>query len=323
VTYMLYGATLACTWFLALNLLLSLFVAAAWRGISAASAASAPALRARILLMLRLLPAIVSIAFVAGVFLPSFWRLEPRDFDEAFGLTTTSFALIACLVLAGALWRGMSALRESADRSRAWLTHATPMTLAGAPAPVYCLDAPVPAMTLVGVFRSKLLVTQPLIDALTPEELRAAIEHEAGHLGSWDNLKRLAMRATPDALSLLSASRRMEQGWALAAEHAADAAAAHDSGTGLALASALVKVARLTPAKPAFGLLASPLVGGEGIASRVERLMDHPLPRRSSPVVRTLCWTAAGVLLCGTIAGYSPLLQSVHRVSEVLVHALP
>ena len=321
--YLLYGATLAFTWFLIVNLVLSLLVAAVSRGVSAAIATSSPALRARVLLTLRLLPAAVSIAFVAGVFLPSFWRLEPRDFDEAFGVTTTSFALIACVVVGGALWRGVSALRESAARSRAWLTHARPMTLAGAPTPVYCLDATVPAMTLVGVFRPNLLVTRPLIDALTPEELRAAIEHEVGHLGSWDNLKRLAMRATPDALSLVAASRRLEQDWALAAEHAADAAAAHDSGTGLALASALIKVARLTPPTPGLGLLASPLVGGEGIVSRVERLMDRQPPRRPSVIVRTLGWTASAMIFCAAIAGYAPLLQSVHRASEILVHALP
>ena len=79
-------------------------------------------------------------------------------------------------------------------------------------------------MTLVGVVRPKLLVTRPLIDALTADELRAAIEHEVGHLGAWDNLKRLAMRATPDGLSLLPASRGIERQWAAAAELAADAA---------------------------------------------------------------------------------------------------
>ncbi len=323
MTYFLYGVTLAFTWFLALNIVISLFVAAIHRGAASAIAASAPAVRARVLLILRLLPAVASIAFVAGVFLPSFWTLEPRHFDEAFGLTTTSFASVACVVLLAAIWRGAAALREAAGRSRAWLAHAEPIALAGAPAPVYCLDAPVPAMTLVGVFRPKLLVTRPLIDALTPDELQAAVEHEVGHLGSWDNLKRLAMRATPDALSLLAASRGLERDWALAAEQAADARAAHDSGTGLALASALIKVARLTPVNRTFSALASPLVGGEGIASRVERLMDRRPAQRPSIAIRVLCWTATVVTLGAIVVGYAPMLQSVHHVSEVLVHALP
>lgn len=323
MTYLLYGATLAFTWFLALNILLSLLIAALPRGAARGFAAFAPSTRARVLLTLRLLPAAVSIAFVAGVFLPSFWMLEPRHFDEAFGITTTTFAIVACAVLATAACRGAAALCESTRRARVWLAHATPIVLAGAPAPVYCLDAPLPAMTLVGVFQPKLLVTRPLIDALTPDELQAAIEHEVGHLGSWDNLKRLAMRATPDALSLLSASRRIEQDWAMAAEHAADAQAARDSGTGLALASALVKVARLTPSHGTFGALASPLVGGQGIVSRVERLMDQTPANRLSIAARLLCWTASTVTLGAVIAGYSPLLHTVHHISEVLVHALP
>jgi hypothetical protein len=336
VTYVLYGVTLAFTWFLALNVSLSLLVAALPSRMSSPLARCAPAMRARILLMLRLLPAAASTIFVVGVFVPSFWTLEPRDFDEAFGITITAFALVAVALLATAACRGMSALRDAAARSRAWLKHATPMALAGAPAPAYCLDAGGAAMTLVGVIRPKLLVTRPLIEALTAEELRAAIEHEAGHLSSWDNLKRLAMRATPDALSLLPANRRLEHGWALAAEHAADARAARDSSAGLALASALVKVARMTPVSTAprlprrgpradrpLGSLASPLVGGEAIASRVERLMDGCGDRPSPLTTRLTCWTAAAGTLLAIAAGYAPLLQAVHRVSEIVVHALP
>jgi Zn-dependent protease with chaperone function len=323
VIYILYGAALAFTWFLAVNLLLSLLVAAIPPRVFGAMAAWAPAARARMLLILRLLPAAASTIFVAGVFLPSFWRFEPRDFDEVFGVTTTTLAFGACALLVTAVWRGAMALRESAQRSRAWLEHARPITMAGAPAPVYCLDAAAPAMTLVGVIRPKLLVTRPLIDALTAEELDAAIAHEVSHLGSWDNLKRLAMRATPDALSMLPASRRLEHGWALAAEHAADAGAAHDSNAGLALASALVKVARLTPADRPTLALASPLVGGEALTSRVERLMDGPSARPSSRLARTLSWAGAFVVATTLVAGYAPLLHTVHRVSEAVVHILP
>ena len=272
---------------------------------------------------LRLLPAAASTLFVAGVFVPAFWTFEPRNFDEAFGFTTTTLAFGSCALLIAALRRGALALRESAQRSRAWLEHARPIALAGAPAPVYCLDAAAPAMTLVGVIRPTLLVTQPLIDALTAEELAAAIAHEVSHLGSWDNLKRLAMRATPDALSMLPASRRLEHGWALAAEHAADAGAAHDTNAGLALASALVKVARLTPASRPVLALASPLVGGEGLTSRVERLMGGPSAQQSARPHRILCVAATFVAAFIVVAGYGPLLQTVHRLSEVLVHALP
>ena len=282
MTYFLYGATLAFTWFLALNVTLSVAVASLAPRASARFATSTPSTRARVLLALRLLPAVASILFVVGVFLPSFLELEPRDFDEAFGLTTTAFAALSCALLSAALWRGAGALRDAVSCTRSWIDRARPIALPGSPAPVFCLDAPTPMMTLVGVFRPKLLVTTPLVDLLTPEELRAAISHEVGHLGSWDNLKRLAMRATPDALSVLGASRTLEQSWALAAEHAADARAAHDPETGLALASALLKIARLTPPIAAEHALASPLVGGDAIVSRILRLMEGASENRPS-----------------------------------------
>ncbi len=323
MTYFLYGATLAFTWFLALNVALSLAVAAVASRASAGLATSAPALRARVLLGLRLLPAVASILFVAGVFLPSFLELEPRDFDEAFGVTTIAFAVLSCALLSGALWRGAAALRDAIKRSRSWIDRARPVALAGSPAPVFCLDAPTPAMTLVGVFRPKLLVTSPLLDLLTPEELRAAVSHEVGHLGSWDNLKRLAMRATPDALSALGASRKLEHDWAFAAEHAADARAAHDPATGLALASALLKIARLTPSVASEQVLASPLVGGDAIVSRILRLTEGAVENRPSLGARLAAAAAFATLLVTLVATYRPLLATVHQVSEVLVRVLP
>jgi len=231
--------------------------------------------------------------------------------------------VLSCVLLSAAAWRGVAALHDAVARSKSWIAAAHPIVLPGSPVPVFCLDAPTPAMTLVGVFRPKLLVTTPLLELLTAEELRAAIAHEAGHLGSWDNLKRLAMRATPDALSALRASRVLEHDWALAAEHAADARAAHNPAMGLALASALLKIARLTPAVASEQVLVSPLVGGDAIVSRILRLMEGSAEHRPSLTVRLAATAAAAVLLVTVIATYAPLLATVHQASEVLVRILP
>jgi Zn-dependent protease with chaperone function len=322
VTYLLYGVTLAFTWFLALNIVLSLGVASSVAPISDRITGLPSALRANTLLALRLLPAIGSLAFVASVFVPSFVALEPRAFDEAFGLTTTAFAVASCVLVAAGAWRGSSALRQAADRSRRWRAHARPVALDGA-VPALCLDGGAPAMTLVGVLRPTLLVTQPLLDALSADELHATLAHERAHSGAFDNFKRLAMRAVPDALSVLPASRRLEREWAQAAEYAADARAARDERTRLSLASALVKVARRTPPSPlAFSALASPLVGGEGIASRIARLLEPP-ERGLSPRARLTAALAIAGATAAILLGYHPLLAGVHQVSEVVVHVLP
>ena len=129
-------------------------------------------------------------------------------------------------------------------------------------------------MALVGVLRPRLLVTRGLVAALTDEELAASIAHEVGHSRARDNLKRLLMRAAPDLLTATPAARAIERRWASAAEHRADRMAADDSPVArCALASALVKVARLTPAM-------TPL------ASRSARSWTAATSRRASNV----CW---------------------------------
>ena len=78
MSYFVHGMTLASAWFFAVNVVLTLAVAAVAR-LTARSASTC--------LALRLLPAAASIAFVGGVFTPSYWRFEPRDFAPVvFGL---------------------------------------------------------------------------------------------------------------------------------------------------------------------------------------------------------------------------------------------
>ena len=323
MTYALYGATLAFTWFVILNGALSVIVALVGDQVAILTARHHSKTRARTLLTLRLLPSVTSLAFVAAVFVPSYLRLEPKNFDEAFGWTTTASAIVATVLVVAACWRAVGACWRATSRARACVRAGHPITLPSAPLPVCCIDGRDAAMTLVGVLRARLLVTRPLVDILTPDEMQAAVAHELGHYRAWDNLKRLVIRGAPDALSLLAAGRRLEREWTLAAEHAADARAARDPGTALALASALVKVARLTPS-PAFSLApVSPLVGGEAIASRVERLIN-PLPSVQPSGRARFAWWSIGVAAAAAFTlTYFPLLGAVHHASEVLVRTLP
>lgn len=323
MTYALYGATLAFTWFVILNTTLSMLIAAIADRVAVHTRQRHPRTRARTLLSLRLLPSATSLTFVAVVFVPSYLRLEPRNFDEAFGWTTTASAIGATLLFATACIRGVRACWRATRRARACVRAGRSIALPSAPLPVSCIDSRDAAMTLVGIWRARLLVTQPLVDVLTSDEMEAAVAHEIAHYRAWDNLKRLVIHGSPDALSLLAAGRRLDREWTLAAEHAADARAAQDPGTALALASALVKIARLTPA-PAFDLApASPLIGGDGIASRIERLINPvPADRRSGSARVLRC----SLGLAGVIAfafSYLPLLSAVHSASEVLVRVLP
>jgi hypothetical protein len=131
-------------------------------------------------------------------------------------------------------------------------------------------------------------------------------------------------KAAPDLLAVTSTAHAIERRWAAAAEHAADRlAAGTDNPTRCALASALVKVARLMPPMRPVNEPISTLLDGGEIASRVEQLLDD---RMLAPMARDHA-TGRLMLLAGltvaVVLGYTPLLQIVHNATEVLVNTLP
>jgi Zn-dependent protease with chaperone function len=320
MTYVLYGASLAFAWFVCVNLLASAAVALTAERAVRATRRMAPATRAWILLALRLAPSASALVFTGAVFVPSFARYEPRNFDEGFGMIVTSLAAMACLAGAAAAYRGLWAIADVGRRVRACLRHATPVAVESMQA--FRVDSASAAMTLVGVVRPRLLVTGPLLDLLGPEELRAAFAHERGHERSHDNFKRLAMRSAPDVLAGSKASRLLEGEWSLAAEHAADDHAARERGEGLALASALLKIARFG-VNPTALPLGSPLVGGDHLRARIERLVHPPACRPPSAAACAAGWTLAALLCAVAAAEYSSALTGIHAVTEVIVHSLP
>jgi Zn-dependent protease with chaperone function len=315
VTYLTHGITLALAWFFVVNAVASAAVAFAVRRVPRS---------ASLLFGLRLFPAAISAAFVAAVFLPSYWRFEPRDFTEGFDLTLTALAGVAAVLIAAALGRGGAAWWRAARRARAWTDTAVPLQLADVEIPVFRIDAAQPLLALAGILHPRLIVTRGLMEALTAEELAASVAHEIGHHSARDNLKRLAMRGAPDVLRWLPAARALERAWAAAAEHDADAAAsiARSRAMRLALASALVKVARLMPAAAPPAEPISTLVGGGDIASRVQRLIDDA-PGIGSSRHGARWFAVAAASAVSLAAGYGPLLEAVHRATETLVHSLP
>ena len=315
--FLLHGTTLAFAWFLLLNAAATaaVTVVAAW--LSRRERSASPALW----LSLRLTPAVLSLAFVAIVFLPSYWRFEPREDVEGFDLTLTALALLAFTVIGAAVARGVIAWRRAARRIEQWMRASRPLALAGTSMPAFAIDTAAPVMALVGVLRPRLLITRPVLDALTDEELRAASAHELGHWRAFDNLKRLAMRAAPDLLAATPAARAIERRWAAAAEHAADRIAGQSGQARCALASALVKVARLTPPATSIAEPISALLDGGDITSRVQRLLDDAPAAGEG---RSARWLALAIPASALIlGGYAPLLRLVHGVTEMLVNTLP
>jgi Zn-dependent protease with chaperone function len=280
---------------------------------------------------LRLLPAAASTAVVMAIFLPSYWLYEPRDYTEGFQAALTTVALFASAIVIAAIARGAAAWLRASRRAAAWVSIANPIALSGTSLPAYRIDVDAPVMALVGIFSPRLFISRSVIAALNDEELAASVAHELGHRRARDNFKRLMFLGAPDFLPL-ALTRVIEQQWASAAERDADRRAsdgARDKAAALgarcALASAIVKVARMMPVPLAMVEPISTLVDGGDIESRVHSLLDpgdisdRPDPR-TSRISLALAMTLALALIAG---GYSPLLRAMHEVTEVLVQTLP
>lgn len=317
--YVLHGLTLALAWFLVVGV--SAGVVVAW--VAGRSIARDVTTSPGFWFGLRLFPAAAASLFVTGLFLPSYWKYEPRELVEGFDVTLTSLAVIALIVIAAAAGRAVLAWARASRRADAWLRTARPLALGDIGIAAFEINADAPLMALTGVLRPRLLVTRGLLDALTGDELAASVAHEIGHWRAWDNLKRLAMHAAPDLLVASSAARAIERRWASSAEHSADRLAGGDGPTRCALASALVKVARLTPPMAPVAEPISTLVGGGEIASRVERLLDDGAPSAAARRRAAQRWLGVAIPASVLAAGYTPLLQVVHYATEVLVHTLP
>ena len=313
--FLLHGTTLALAWFLVFNAA----VAAGAAFVSVWLARRARQASPGRWLALRLAPGVLSIAFVVIVFLPSYWRFEPREGVEGFDVTLTTLAVLAMAVLGSGVARGVRAWRSAARRIERWMRVSRPLPLAGVSMPAFAIDADAAVMALVGVLRPRLLITRPVLAALTDEELRASVAHELGHWRARDNLKRLAMRIAPDLWFANGPARSMERRWAAASEHAADRGAGGSQRERCALASALVKVARLTPPATRIDEPLSALLDGGDITARVQRLLDAP-PSEAGPSRR---WLALAITAPALIPAYAPLLRLVHSLTEQLVNALP
>jgi hypothetical protein len=299
--------------FAAANLIASLVVARAWHRLLR----EAPVARASSLLTARLLP--VAASAIAVILVGAGYLLFERRGEEATGLLLPGLAALGAALLGTAgvrVWRVNRTTRRAVD---AWMATATPIALDGAGLPTYAIDTAFPVVAVVGVLRPRLLVARQVLASCPPDELRAIVAHEQSHLARRDNFRRALLATAPDALSWLPASRHIHEAWHDASEEAADDAASRDDAqTRIALAQALIRVARLAPVGAAVQPLpASALYRGENLDRRIRRLLVPPVPsgswRSRWPII-----TATALTIVGLVR-----LDGVHWVVEAAVTYLP
>jgi Zn-dependent protease with chaperone function len=326
VTYLCLGASLALAAFLATDVVASLIVTALWWAARGDLDRVSARARAGGLFLLRVFPAAAAATVVVGVFLPAFWKFEPRDSSEMVGQTLVAIAVVSAGMILAGLRRGWQASRATRRVLREWLHHARALALPGLRIRAYAIQTEFPVVSLVGIFRPRLFVSERVLHACTPEELAAMVRHECGHLASRDNLKRLALRVCPNPLPLRRVGRDLERRWQEACEEAADDYAARASApSALVLANALLRVARMAPPRHAPNAALTALYSGDSIERRVKRLIaSGPLGgSRATWLVVARALAVVPPALAATVLLNADLLRTVHHVIEVVVETLP
>ncbi len=325
MTFFCLGVTLALSAFLAIHLLASFVVALIWRSARREVDSTSAQSRADGTFLLRVFPATTAAIVILAVFLPAFCRFEPRQSGEMVGRTLVLFAALSSLLMVRALVRGWRAASATRRIVRQWLIDARPVTLPGMHIRAYAIRSTFPVVSVVGVLRRRVFVSERVLRECSAEELAAMVRHERGHLAAADNLKRLVLRACP-ALLPPRVNGELERHWQEACEEAADDyASAASVPSALALARALVHIAHMASRTRTLLPAASLYQGGDSIERRVRRLLGAS-PRGASRVgwlVMARGFALVPLVLAVVVLADTNLLHSVHHLIEAVVETLP
>ena len=290
------------------SLFLAVVVATTWRAIVKFTQPSANEL-----LALRLLPGAGAALLAVTVVLPAFLSSEPAHELEEGGPLVLSLALLALGMLGAGIWRAWRAGMGARMLLKSLHPVAESSLIAGHHIDI--IDSQAPVVAVIGGWRPRIVASRRVARACTDEEFGQVIAHELAHVATRDNLKLLFLGFGPDPLALLPGRAGLERLWRHTAEREADErATGTDRHKRLALASALIKVARLSQA----GTLQLPVLGlsvaADDVENRVRSLLATSNPSRHPGRMRKLIACAALVPVLGL-----PLYGVVHRFIEALV----
>ncbi len=309
--FALRGIAVSLAFFVLFYCFLSALVVATWRWMHWLRAAEQSV--ADMLFLLRVLPLFASVIITLAFVVPSFQILEPRAADEGMGKMPFALGLAALSLLAYGCYRVITAQMRTSRIVAGWLEGARPLDT-GAQTLTFRSRREAPPLTLVGMRKPRVLVSDSTVELLSHDELQVALKHELAHIRSCDNLKKMVFRFSP-----FPGMTRLEAAWSQAAELAADDAAVSNVNDAVDLAAALVKLSRLLPVEAAPACTVGFVTGS--ISARVARLLawDEAGNARQWRIPR---WAAippvAVTVLCAFVT-YGPVLAFTHEVTEWLV----
>lgn len=305
-TALILGIVLLATFALTALVLAGLVAIAWYAGLNGARMASAD------FLALRLLPVVGALLFAVTVVLPAFLLWEPHQEREAVGPLLLILATFALLTLGHGIWRGWRAsvaarsLLHQCGPAKRWVVENGQS--------VRVVEVGQPIVGVIGGWRPQMVAAECIIAACSRDEFQQVVAHEAAHLSARDNLKVLLLLACPDALAWTALGVALSERWRVAAEFAADqCAAGDDPHKRVALASALIKVARLFSTSHRVRQALTMPVALDDVEGRVRQLLG-PTHSASARVSKVLACLA---LLMPVAA--IPLYALVHEFIETLV----
>lgn len=330
--YFLIGISLVFAYLYTINLIGSLAASALWKGVGDRAGRFGSRGLADLLFLLRVMPLACAAVLSFALLVPSFLRHEPLESGERVGFKLGLLVGISIVGLIAAGARIFGSWWRTRRLISQWLQGARAMDIAGFDLPAFVIEHSFPVLAVVGVLRPRIFVATQVLETLTNEELSAALAHEVGHVASRDNIKRLAMRLCGDML-VVPVGRSLDNRWLEATESAADDFAARQ-GLGihaLELASALVKIGRITPPGKAWELPAGAYLtepGDNSLSYRVRDLIE--LAGRSSAdktetrlPARPFNLAAIALLAVLAFSAFSDsTLRSVHHFTEALLASL-
>jgi hypothetical protein len=266
------------------------------------------------LVLLRLLPAGGGLLTVLIVVLPAFLTQEPHQQREVAGYPLVILAALSGLALGVGLWRGWRACASA----RSLLRRCGPATrrVEANGREIDVVDVAEPLVAVIGGWRPRIVAAECVISACSAEEFQQVIAHEAAHVSARDNLKQLLLLASPDLLGWTRVGADLTQRWRAAAELEADQrATGNDPRRRVALAAALIKVARALGTAERARPVLSMAVASDDVEARVRRLLAPPAPLPAAAA------GARTVLSCAVLmaAVALPLYPSIHELIEALV----
>ena len=299
--------------FVLLYCLLSALVAIAWRSLKPVDVAQRSV--AAFLFGLHVLPLLASVVITLAFVVPSFQLLEPRSIstNEGIGAKPLALGLCALLLIAYNSFRVIAAQSRTTRVVTRWLEGACPLA-AGAQTVTLQSGGEAPALTLVGVRKPRVLVSEATLALLSHDELQIALKHELAHVQFRDNLKKLIFRFCP-----FPGMATLESAWSEASELAADDAAVSNQCEAVDLAAALIKLSRLVPVE-APPVCAAGLVTGS-LSDRVERLLAWDESSKARRV-RIRTWFVVPPVVAASLfvtIAYGPVLALTHELTEWLV----